>query len=95
MNSEERWKLYESAVREWGEGAQIDMVGEECSELVTEIFHYWRGRSDETDLAEEAADVEVMLEQLRVVLGDEMIDTAKDEKLYRLKDRLREEDVNV
>lgn len=84
--------LYRAAIETWGEEAQIDMAGEECSELTTEIFRYWRGRSDESDLAEEVADVEIMLEQLRVILGDPKVDAHKKHKLTRLRKRLREAD---
>lgn len=87
MNDRE---LYRTATETWGEEPQIDMVGEECSELATEVFRYWRGRADESDLAEEAADVEIMLEQLRVIIGDARIDAAKTHKLARLRQRLRE-----
>lgn len=91
----ERFVLYEVATETWGEEPQIDMVGEECLELATEVFRYWRGRADESDLADEAADVEIILEQLRLILGDELIDSAKERKLNRLENRLREAGADV
>lgn len=91
----ERSDLYEFATETWGEEPQIDMVGEECSELATEVFRYWRGRSDESDLADEAADVEIILEQLRVIIGDELVDSAKERKLNRLEKRLQEAGADV
>jgi hypothetical protein len=53
------------------------------------------GRSDESDLAEEIADVEIMLEQARQILDANLIDEAKEKKLARLKRRLQEAGSNV
>lgn len=76
------------ATETWGEEAQIDMVGEEATELATAIFQYWRGRVDKEELAKEAADVEIMLEQLRVIIGDSIVDREKARKIRRLRNRL-------
>jgi hypothetical protein len=44
---------------------------------------------DSMDLAEEQADVEIMLEQLRVVLNDdELVESFREEKLTRLEGTL-------
>lgn len=99
MNQDNRdtegWELYRTASETWGEDVQIDKVGEECSELSAEVSRYMRGGSSVEELAAEAADVEVMLEQLRVIVGDDVIDDAKDRKLARLQDRLREAGADV
>lgn len=88
-------RIYREAIETWGEEPQIDMVGEECSELSAEVSRFMRGRSDETDLAEEIADVEIMLEQIRLIIDEKEIEVAKDRKLRRLRKRLQEAGADV
>ena len=59
---------------------------EECSELQKEITKIIRKKGDLTNLAEEIADVEIMLEQLKLIfrIHDKVIEQ-KDEKIKRLK----------
>lgn len=45
-----------------------------------------RGR--ETNVEEEIADVEIMLEQLRLMSDSSLVDKIKEEKLQRLEQRL-------
>lgn len=48
-----------------------------------------RGFKNTTNISEEMADVEIMLEQLRVIYGNRSeVDTIKAEKLLRLSERL-------
>lgn len=54
-------------IRRFGEVAQEKMAIEECSELIQAICHKHRGR--EHNIAEEIADVEIMLEQLKIING--------------------------
>ena len=54
-----------TAIRTFGETAQEDVAIEECSELIQAISHKHRGR--EHNIAEEIADVEIMLEQLKII----------------------------
>lgn len=91
----DRWGLYEAAAETWGTEPQIDMVGEECSELSAEVSRFMRGRSDESDLADEIADVEIMVEQMRVNLDEDVIEKAKQSKLKRLRSRLQEAGADV
>lgn len=83
-------ELYEQAIEAWGEGAQLGMAQEECGELITIISRRFRGRGDDADLAEEIADVEIMCEQLRLIVGDEQVAEHKAEKLNRLRERLND-----
>ena len=81
--------LYVRAIKRWGGEAQLRMLQEECGELIVAVAHVMRrGKSLSTsELADEIADVEIMCEQARVLLGDEgsdLVDRAKDKKLRRL-----------
>lgn len=70
--------LYEDAVEKFGEEAQLLMAVEEMSELQKAILKYLRfrnfaqGREEDVmqAIAEERADVEIMLNQLEVIFGD-------------------------
>ena len=81
--------IYQGAIAKWGEDAQMKMVLEEMSELQKEICKLWRGKDNRDAIAEEVADVEIMLGQLQVMLEIfEDVDKYKREKLLRLQRRL-------
>ena len=52
------------AIKVFGDKAQEEVAMEELAELITAISHKHRGR--EHNIAEEIADVEIMLEQLKI-----------------------------
>ena len=81
-------KVYREAVKQWGQVAQMRMLQEECGELIAAVNQYDRGRITAEHLAEEVADVLIMCEQARVILGADRVDEAKRRKLERLADRL-------
>ena len=54
-----------TAIRTFGEKAQEGVAIEECAELIQAISHKHRGRKN--NIAEEIADVEIMLEQLKII----------------------------
>ena len=58
-------EIFIVAIRRFGEKMQEEMAIEECSELIQAISHKHRGR--EHNIAEEIADVEIMLEQLKII----------------------------
>lgn len=65
--------VYEAAVRRFGEHAQILIAVEEMAELTKALLKYIRygGTREVLDsVAEERADVEIMLNQLHVIFGD-------------------------
>lgn len=51
------------AIIAWGEDSQMKMLLEEMSELQKEICKSWRGADNVDHIAEEIADVEIMLDQ--------------------------------
>lgn len=83
--------IYEAAVKRWGDKAQILMAVEEMAELTKALLKYIRyGARPEVleAIAEERADVEIMLNQLHVIFGD--CSAWECTKLSRLEMRLAE-----
>lgn len=85
--------LYEAAVEKFGERAQILVAVEEMSELQKALLKYIRlldfQHGDKADImrsiAEERADVEIMLNQLHVIFGDNSeVEAGKLEHLAEL-----------
>jgi len=81
-------KLYTQAIHKWGMNAQLDMMVEECAELIQAIQHSKRHRVGR-EIHEELADVEIMLGQMRCIFDERMIDDSKRWKLERLAERLK------
>jgi len=75
-------EIFIEAVRRWGKDAQIGMVHEEIGELLQAINKYKRGKVGLIEIAEEIADVEIMVEQLKGIY--DLHDIVKTEKLYKL-----------
>jgi hypothetical protein len=70
VNGTER-KVFEAAIQHYGVEAQQKLVLEEMSELQKEICKMWRGRDNIDHIAEEVADVEITLDQLKLMLNIE------------------------
>jgi NTP pyrophosphatase (non-canonical NTP hydrolase) len=90
--------IYKRAVDKWGRYSQLLMLAEECAECTGAVLKLTRtGREPEYDarldaLAEEVADVEIMVEQFKVMYPGST-EKHKQAKLKRLDGRLREEEV--
>lgn len=78
-----------SALTKWGAGMQTVMVFEEMAELQKELCKNLRGKDNHGHIAEEIADVRIMLDQM-VILHDcaEDVDTWRKVKLGRPEKRL-------
>lgn len=78
--------VYLEAIKTFGALPQMVVAIEECSELQKEITKIIRKKGDLTNLAEEIADVEIMLEQLKLIftIHDKVIEQ-KGKKIERLK----------
>lgn len=86
---EERKAIYEDALERWGADAKIVVAIEEMSELTKEICKLKRGKRDMEALADEIADVTIMLEQLRLIYDiNALVCTHMDDKVLRLQSRL-------
>jgi NTP pyrophosphatase (non-canonical NTP hydrolase) len=85
--------LYQRAIAAWGEERQMRKLQEECGE-VTAATNRWYEHTGSTDsLAEEIADVEIMCEQARLIVGTARVEHFRKLKLERLADRVRAAEV--
>lgn len=80
---------YSEAVGAYGKQSQLVIAMEEMSELIKELSKSLRGADNAEALAEEIADVEIMLEQLKVIYRNRaLVDRIRAQKLVRLADRI-------
>lgn len=83
-------KLYEQAWEQFGTEKQLVVAMEECSELIKELSKAIRGNSNEMNIAEEIADVEIMTEQIKEHFGlQTVVKGFKVEKQRRLRERIK------
>ena len=88
MNKQE---ILRRDIETYGAQAQEMMLLEEMSELQKEICKYWRGRDNTRAIAEEIADVEIMLEQMKMIFQcADAVSLYRIQKLKRLERRLSE-----
>ena len=89
--AQQEMAIYEAAVQTYGANAQILIAVEEMAELTKEIIKHKRGFDNLQQLAEEIADVEIMLEQLKLIFGvHTVVIIEKEKKKDRLRKRLAE-----
>lgn len=83
---------YEKALKTWGKNPQMMQVIEEMSELIKEIIkNINRNKDNVNEIIEETADVEIMLEQLKVCYNiNKEVDEYKKQKLLMIEKRLDE-----
>lgn len=83
-------EIYQKALDKWQE-KQIFMVFEEMAELQKELCKSLRGKENRVEIAEEIADVEIVLGQMKLLFGiEEGVEKYKKLKLQRLEERLKE-----
>lgn len=84
--------VYVLAIAKWGEKAQTVKAVEELSELTKELCKVFCNQADTDHIAEEIADVEIMIEQLKRIYADEnAVAVWKAKKLRRLWERVNDE----
>lgn len=91
-------KTLKDAVLKYGRDAQMDIVVEECSELIKAIMKFKRYGSHNLDtelhlglirdICEEIADVDIMIDQLKMIFSRQLIEEYKIEKIERLRKRM-------
>ena len=82
-------EVLQRALDTYGSVPQIAMVFEEMSELQKELCKYLRGRRSFAHIAEEIADVEIMLEQMKMLFCcTDDVRNERRRKVERLKERL-------
>ena len=79
-------EVYQKAIKNYGVYGQCDVCIEECSELIQAISKFKRGKNHNVE--EEVADLEIMLEQMRLMFNSKKIDEIKRSKINRLSRRL-------
>lgn len=93
MDERERRNIMTRAIQHYGETAQIDMAIEEMAELTKALCKVKRAATGAESAAavanviEETADVQIMLDQLRLIFA-RSTDEIEEEKLRRLLTRI-------
>lgn len=84
-------EICRAALEAFGERAQVTMAIEEMSELTKELCKRCRGRENVEAIAEEIADVEIMLQQMAMLFDcTGQVETFRRYKLERLAGRIKE-----
>jgi len=93
MRKNEEWVVLSGALSKWGGKFQIDMAVEEMAELIKALMKYMRkiNGSSRYDVVEEIVDVEIMIDQLKLIfvdngVGHEHYSNVRDRKMERLKE---------
>ena len=76
--------VLKKALEQWGDRAQEGMAIEECSEFIDSMMKRYRGRVDDKAVAEEVADVLIVMSQMRLVFGAGLVDSFIIKKMARL-----------
>lgn len=88
MKPDEERQILKDAIDTFGIKNQLDMLQEECAELIVAISHYKRGRPGSSiNLSEEIADVHIMMNQI-ILATPLSVEFFKEQKLQRLKERI-------
>lgn len=96
--------IYEKSIEKWGEISSITVCMEECAELIHacskliramnrgDVEHaVTKGKSVLENLAHEIADVEIALEEIKIIAKNhEIVEEAKKQKFERIERRLKE-----
>lgn len=78
-------EVYKSLIDKYGLDAQLTVAVEELSELTKEICKYKRYGNNIDHIAEEVADVEIMLEQLKLIFNcSDSVEAWKQKKLAKV-----------
>jgi NTP pyrophosphatase (non-canonical NTP hydrolase) len=81
-------QIYRKASDTWGTVAQLIVAVEECAELQQAIIKAIRSGVPSDNLAEELADVEIMIEQVKSIFPGMPVEEWKAKKLARLEKKL-------
>jgi hypothetical protein len=89
--------IYKAAIDIWGQESQVWMLFEEMSELQKALCKYRRSPTSDNlvNVNEEMADVDIMMDQMRVMFGEEVPAMFKIKKLKRLETLIENERSNI
>lgn len=89
ISYEERRAIYGEALQRFGPEHQMNKFDEELGEFLTELARMRNGEGSIEKMAEELADLTIMLEQLRLIFNvNEKVCGYMDQKIRRLQKRL-------
>lgn len=80
--------VYKEAVQTFGINSRVDLCIEEMAELTQALCKFKRGLTHNVE--EEMVDVEIMLEQLRLIFNPHMLEGYKFSKLHKLENTIKE-----
>jgi hypothetical protein len=89
--------IYEKAIEKWGSPLQINMMIEEMAELTVALSKYLRYLDqgyclDEgiyLPIIDELADVQLMINQMKLIFGEDAVSKRMVYKINRLRERLK------
>lgn len=84
--------ILKSAIKKYGTDLQIEMIEEECLELLIALRKLKRNKfsgEDITKVIDEIADVTIMMEQAKLIFYEKDINARIDYKMKRLNDKLK------
>ena len=85
--------IFRSAIDTYGSVMQITVAFEEMSELQKELCKHIRGIGSQENIAEEIADVEIMMEQMKMLFNCEAaVLQVREKKVKRLKERMEQKE---
>lgn len=87
----DEFSIMGDAITVFGEDAQQDKLLEEMAELQKEILKHRLGEDNLVHISEEIADVEIMLEQMKLIFCCAgRVKAIRNSKLRRLEERVKE-----
>lgn len=91
LAAQEGGGIFRAALEAFGAEPQVMMAIEEMSELTKELCKNGRGQENTTHIAEEIADVEIMLQQMEILFDCAgQVEKFRRYKLNRLAGRIKE-----
>ncbi|MBQ4084296.1 MAG: hypothetical protein IJC30_01400 [Alphaproteobacteria bacterium] len=91
MEKQQEQKIFRDAIDYFGDTSQKIMVIEEMSELIKELCKELRDRGNIENIAEEVADVEITLSQIKMIYDiEDAVSKQRDYKLNRFANRMIE-----
>jgi len=84
--------VLQKAIEVWGEDSQIDVAIGELAELIDVIIKERRNQKNIIDVVHEIADVQICLDQLKLIYGMEAYDDVYKHAVTRLEMKLSNPD---
>ncbi|MDD3263439.1 MAG: antitoxin [Candidatus Nanoarchaeia archaeon] len=84
-------ELYKKIIEIRGKDSQCHQAMEECAELTVALSHYVRKRPNSIEeIIEELGDVEIMIQQLKVMFGKIFEAKVEENKIKKINNLLKE-----